>query len=55
VIRHDVKGMADLIEAYEAEILALTSMDPYDPQITLLQERLEHALEELYLTVPRGV
>jgi len=55
VIRHDVKGTADLIEAYEAEILALTTMDPYDPQITLLQERLEQALQELCHTVPRGV
>jgi len=55
VIRNDVQGTADLIDAYEAEIVALTCLDPYDPQITMLQERMEQALQDLYHTVPRGV
>lgn len=53
--REDVRRMADVAEALEDEIHALTVLDPYDPQITLLQERLESTLSDLYRSAPRGV
>jgi hypothetical protein len=54
-MKHDPKGMADLVDAIEQEIYALTYLDPHDPQIPLLQDRLVNALHELYRNVPRGV
>jgi len=55
MIRHDIKRMADLVEALEVEIAALTKLDPYDPQISMLQDRLGSALSDFYRSVPRGV
>ncbi len=55
MISRDVKGMADLVEALEDEIAALTKLDPYDPQITWLQDRLGATLTDFYRSVPRGV
>lgn len=53
--RHDVAGMADVVDALEQEIVALTRLDPYDPQIYLLHERLHAALHSLTAETPRGV
>lgn len=55
MIRLDVTGLADLVEALEAEIIALISLDPYDPQISALRERMENARHQLYDLAPRGV
>lgn len=55
MIRNDVKGMAELIDALEEEIRALTRRDPHDPQIGLLHDRMITAVHDLYRYVPRGV
>jgi hypothetical protein len=55
VIRHNITGVADLVEALEEEIEALTALDPYQPQITLLRERLNAAIGDMYEMAPRGV
>lgn len=52
---HDITGMADVVEALEAEIHALSTLDPYDRQIPHLQERLIGALYDMYELQPRGV
>lgn len=52
---HDIAGMADVVEALEQEIFALTRLDPYDPQIYLLHERLHTALHNMCVEMPRGV
>lgn len=51
----DISEMADVVEALQQEIEVLNRMDPYDPQITLLQNRLQQVLQEMYTLVPRGV
>lgn len=53
--RNDVKGLADIAEALEDEICALSAQDPYHPQVQKLRERLHSTVEELYRQVPRGV
>ena len=55
MIRNHITHMAELVEALEEEIHALTRLDPYDPQIPRLHERLTTAIQELYQRVPRGV
>lgn len=55
MIRNDITGIADVIEALEEEIQALETLDPYDPQISLLQERVAAAIRDLYRFAPRGV
>jgi len=52
---HDITGLADVVEALEQEIVALTRLDPYDPQIYRLHERLHTALQNMYVEMPRGV
>lgn len=52
---NDITGMADMVEALEQEIVALTRLDPYDPQIYLLHERLHAAMHNMYVEMPRGV
>lgn len=51
----DIRGMADVVEAIEDEIAALTAQDPYHPQISLLRERLYSTTADLYRSMPRGV
>lgn len=53
--RNHISQVAELVEALEEEIHALTRLDPYDPQIPKLHERLTSAIQELYQRVPRGV
>lgn len=55
MIRNHISQMAELVEALEEEIHALTRLDPYDPQIPKLHERLTSAIHEMYQRVPRGV
>lgn len=55
MIRNDVPGLAEVIDALEDEIEALQTLDPYDPQIPMLQERMAQAIHDLYRAVPRGV
>lgn len=55
MIWNDVKGMAEMIDALEEEIRTLTRLDPHDPQIGLLHDRLTAAVHDLYRSVPRGV
>lgn len=55
MIRNQISQMADLVEALEEEIHALTRLDPYDPQIVRLHERLTAAMHDMYQRVPRGV
>lgn len=55
MIRNDVKGMADRIDALEEEIRTLNRLDPHDPQIAMLHGRLTSALHDLYRSIPRGV
>jgi len=54
-MRNHISQMADLVEALEEEIQALTKLDPYDPQISRLHERMLAAIHDLYQRVPRGV
>ncbi|HYF91428.1 MAG TPA: hypothetical protein VD969_04200 [Symbiobacteriaceae bacterium] len=53
--RHDISSIANVVEALEQEIVALTRLDPYDPQIYRLHERLHVALQNMYTEMPRGV
>lgn len=55
MIRNDIRGIAEAAEALEDEIHALRRLDPYDPQIPMLVERLHATIETLYEVVPRGV
>ncbi len=55
MIRNDVATMAENIEALQEEIEALQTLDPYDPQIPRLQDRMVQAIHELYRVAPRGV
>jgi hypothetical protein len=55
MIRNDMTGMADMAEALEEEIVALTRLDPYDPQIYVLHERLNAVVHNMYAEMPRGV
>lgn len=55
MIRNDIAGIADVIEALESEIEALETLDPYDPQIPLLQQRMAAAIHDMYRFAPRGV
>lgn len=54
-IKNNVMGMAEQIDALEQEIKAITRMDPLDPRVPLLQERLNRTIHRLYRSVPRGV
>ncbi|HWI52666.1 MAG TPA: hypothetical protein VNT01_11070 [Symbiobacteriaceae bacterium] len=53
--QYDIAGMADVVEALEQEIAALTRLDPYDPQIYRLHKRLHSALQNMCAEMPRGV
>lgn len=53
--QNDITGVAEIIDALEEEIRALSKLDPYDPAIPRLQDRLVAAIHEMYERVPRGV
>lgn len=55
MMQNDISGVADVVEALEEEIRALSKLDPYDPAIPRLQDRLVAAIHEMYERVPRGV